>query len=187
MEKRIRFGDLVRNSGRPEIVTLWTDPKKQKGFAKAIKENRVLTVIQQSGTQKDYGLIKFDSEAHAIYLVFPRPLPSEPQARVIGINYQLTEEAPVTDPVETNNPVPPKARPAQKKMPAQIEKLPPKEKPAQNRKFTVTIRRVATLEDRIKIEAEDQRTAEERALKAVRDQPFKVREAEIRDEVMKSD
>ena len=44
MGKTRRFGDLVRESGRPEVVTLWTEPKKDRAFSKAIRENRVLTV-----------------------------------------------------------------------------------------------------------------------------------------------
>jgi hypothetical protein len=49
MEKTLRFGDLVRNSGRPETIALWTDPKKDRTLTRAIKENRVLTVIQEPG------------------------------------------------------------------------------------------------------------------------------------------
>ena len=92
MEKKIRFGDLVRTSGRPQVVTLWTEPKKDKQFTRAMKENRVLTVFHQSSNRKDYGRIGFDSNGPASYLVFPRALPKQRDARVIGINYQLIEE-----------------------------------------------------------------------------------------------
>jgi len=47
MGKTVRFGDLVRESGRPEVVTLRVDPKKDPSFSKAIKENRVLTVLTE--------------------------------------------------------------------------------------------------------------------------------------------
>ncbi|HWI56239.1 MAG TPA: hypothetical protein VNZ22_03350, partial [Bacillota bacterium] len=60
MEKRIRFGDLVRDSGRPQIVTLWTNPKQNRSFNQAVKTNRVLTVIPEpTRKQKDFGLIGF--------------------------------------------------------------------------------------------------------------------------------
>jgi len=189
MEKRIRFGDLVRESGRPEVVTLWGDPEKQKGFAKAIKENRVLTVIQNVGGQKDYGLIKFDREAHAVYLVFPRPLPKEPDARVIGINYQLTDEPPVTDPVDLSTIVPPKPKPKHASPPPEPEpepeakpEPPKKEEP---RSFTFTIRRTAVIEKEFTVKALSDEAAKEEALKAARKAPFKVKEAEMSEEIAK--
>ena len=90
----IRFGDLVRESGRPRVVTLWTDPKKDRPFSKAIRENRVLTVhTDPASGRKDYGEIGFCREPGALYLVFPERLPKEPKARIVGINYQLAEEA----------------------------------------------------------------------------------------------
>src|SRR5205807_4758098 len=91
MEEKLRFGDLVRNSGRPRIVTLWTRPEKNPELTKATKANRVLTVMQQPG-KRDYGLIGFKMRPGASFLLFPRALPDEPGARVVGINYQLTEE-----------------------------------------------------------------------------------------------
>lgn len=65
MERKLRFGDLVRNSGRPQIITLWTDPKKDRAFTRATKENRVLTVVQEPGTGKDYGWIGFKRHPRA--------------------------------------------------------------------------------------------------------------------------
>jgi len=58
MEKKLRFGDLVRNSGRPQPLTLWTKPEESRVFTRAIKENRVLTVIQEPG-KTDCGAIRF--------------------------------------------------------------------------------------------------------------------------------
>ena len=90
----IRFGDLVRESGRPRVVTLWIDPKKDRSFSKAIRENRVLTVhTDPASGRKDYGEIGFCRERGAFYLVFPERLPKERKARIVGINYQLAEEA----------------------------------------------------------------------------------------------
>ena len=90
----IRFGDLVRGSGRPRVVTLWTDPKKDRSFSKAMRENRVLTVhTDATGRRKEYGEIGFYQEPGALYLVFPERLPEERKARIVGINYQLAQEA----------------------------------------------------------------------------------------------
>src|ERR1051326_4794343 len=96
-KKEIRFGDLVRVSGRPEIVSLWTDPKRNRPFMNAVKENRVLTLVQEpAAKRKDFGRIGFHREPHASYLVFPRPLQSNPASRVIGIKYELLEQPEVT-------------------------------------------------------------------------------------------
>ena len=90
MEKRLRFGDLVRNSGRPQPLTLWTKPEKNGTLKRAIKGNRVLTVIQEPG-KTDFGAIGFHLQPGASYFIFPRALPRAENARVIGINYQLVE------------------------------------------------------------------------------------------------
>ena len=91
MEKKVRFGDLVRNCGRPEVVTLWARPEKNPALTKAIKQNRVLTVIQEPG-KRDYGVLGFELRPGALILVFPRVLPRAQGARVIGINLQLLEQ-----------------------------------------------------------------------------------------------
>ena len=91
MDKRLRFGDLVRNSGRPQVVTLWTKPEENRALTDAVKKNRVLTVIQEPG-KRDCGMIGFELKPGALFLIFPRPLPREQNARVVGINYQLVQE-----------------------------------------------------------------------------------------------
>src|SRR5438105_3547502 len=131
MAKKLRLGDLVRNSGRPRIVTLWTEPAKDKAFAKARKENRVLTVIQESTKQRDYGLIGFQQHPHASYFVFPRPLPKE--GCVIGINYALVEEPEPADPLRTKAVKPKKAKPQ-----------------VQQKEFSVRIRQTTTVERELK-------------------------------------
>lgn len=95
MAKKVRFGDLVRNSGRPRVITLWTKPEKIPSLTAAIKQNRVLTVIQEP-SKTDYGMIGFQLHPGALHLIFPRALPCE-NARVIGMNYQLVEEPAITD------------------------------------------------------------------------------------------
>jgi hypothetical protein len=102
MGKRRRFGDLVRESGRPEVATLWTEPKNDRAFSKAIRENRVLTVESDPASKrKDFGRIGFHQVRGGIYLVFPKALPNETDSRIVGINYQLAEERSTRDPVTT--------------------------------------------------------------------------------------
>lgn len=92
--KPIRFGDLVRNSGRPHTLALWTEPKKMGELQKAIRTNRVLTVWQPNvGTKRDVGIIGFKQGPLSSYLIFPRPLPADKGQSVIGINYLLIDES----------------------------------------------------------------------------------------------
>ena len=94
MRNTIRFGDLVRASGRPETRALWSgDPKKDRIFQKAIRENRLLTVIlEPTSTKKPFGQIGYHQREFATYLVFPRRLRKDTQSRVIGINFDLLDE-----------------------------------------------------------------------------------------------
>lgn len=92
--KTIRFGDLVRGLGRPDVVTLWTKPGANRVLTEAVKKNRVLTVMQEPG-KRDRGMIGFELKPGALFMVFPRALPREKNARLVGINYQLVAE-PVT-------------------------------------------------------------------------------------------
>jgi hypothetical protein len=95
MDKTLRLGDLVRSSGRPQVVTLWTKPDENRALTDAVKKNRVLTVIQEPG-KRDYGMIGFELKTGALHFIFPRALPRDQKARVIGIDYQLMEETNVT-------------------------------------------------------------------------------------------
>jgi hypothetical protein len=67
----------VRNSGQPEVVTLWTDPKEDRQFLRAVNQNRVLTVIQQPGAAKrDYGEIVFKNVLKSARACFLRQPPA---------------------------------------------------------------------------------------------------------------
>ena len=157
--KEIRFTKLIESSGRPETATLWSNPKTNRPFMKAVKENRVLTLVQKpTGTRKDFGLIGFHEQSFALYLIFPRPLPKESEAIVIGINYDLFKEASVRQTVKEPRIKPPKTVP--KKMP-----------PA--RKFSVVILRTATVETSLSVTAINLRVAEEQALQRIDKTKFK--------------
>jgi hypothetical protein len=93
--KTIRFSELVKRSGKPETATLWTKPGANPAFMKAVRENRVLTIVQQTtGTKKERGEIGFHEQHSAIYLVFPKPLPKAAGiSEVIGIHYELLADA----------------------------------------------------------------------------------------------
>ncbi len=185
MEKRIRFGDLVRNSGRPRVVTLWTAPQKDRTVSRAVKENRVLTVMEPPHKTR-FGVRALKEDPHAIYLVFPRPLDLDPGARVVGINYQLAEQPELTAPAD-----PAPAKPGPRGAPSKPQLRPqskPKSKlscprPAPAKRFKVHVRRTATLEETRAVEAANRREAKLRAMNAAKGEPFDLNRAVVRDVV----
>jgi hypothetical protein len=84
-----RLEQLIKASGQPEAVTLWTKPEDNPQFMRAVKERRVLTVLQQNvGTKKDYGLVGFFPKDLAAFWIFPKPLKLPDETKVIGIKYE---------------------------------------------------------------------------------------------------
>jgi len=170
--KTIRFGDLVRSSGRPKTVTLWAKPQDDPSLTGAVKQNRVLTVVQEGG-KKDHGFVGFKLLPGALYLEFPRPLLYDEDARVVGINYQLIAEPTVPEKDRVKAGKPEKPPPIHKKP---VELAPPPEPVVQKpqpHEFIVRVRRTATLEDEIKVKALDQPAAEQLALERAKHKPFK--------------
>lgn len=197
MGKTTRFGDLVRNSGRPQFVTLWTVPEKDAGVSRAMKDNRVLTVLEEPG-ERPHGQLGLHPGPHSMFLIFPRPLELDPQARVVGINYALAEQPEVKDPVVV--PEPPRkskpVRPAKHKQPAlpkaksvPVREFRPEPPPAPpkptKRTFTVRVRRIATVEETRHVEAEERAQAERQALEEATAEPFDWKKADVRLEILK--
>jgi hypothetical protein len=154
----IRFRDLVRAAGTPEPKSLWTDPKEDRDFMRAVKQNRILTVIQgPRSNKKDFGEVGFHQHQHALYFVFPKPLP-EAKGKVIGIKYDLVE------PREPKDALSPEE--LRRAKPARI-KSSWKEKPEpQAKTFQVLVRRVATLDATIAVEARTKKRRGRRGLKS---------------------
>ena len=173
MAKTIRFGDLVRNSGRPARATLWADPKNDHSFSKAVRENRVLTISPGPSHKKEYGQIGFWRSKGAGYLVFPEPLPRD-NSRVIGINYQLLDEG-----------IDAKLRPSehQTKVVKKGKALRPVPPRPELRTFDVTVRRTATLEETRQIKAVDTKEAEE-AVAEVESERFDIDRASLQTKVL---
>jgi hypothetical protein len=84
--KTVRFDVLLKQSGKPEQVTLWTRPEEDRDFMKAVHAGRVITLFQHNvGTKKDFGVVGFSPEKNAAFLVFPKTLEPDEGTRVIGI------------------------------------------------------------------------------------------------------
>jgi hypothetical protein len=186
MGKTKRFGDLVRNSGRPRVVTLWVDPEKDSSFSKAIVEHRVLTVhADPASHKKEHGSIGFQKEQGASYLVFPRPLPKE-QARIVGINYSLTEEPPLPakDLISRAHLKPRKKEKPEAKM-AKVEKPLKAEPPKLELKtFDLVVCRTAVLEQTERIKAANEEAAKEACLANMKTKSFNVSRAKVRIEIL---
>lgn len=180
MEKRVRFGDLVRNSGRPRVLTLWTRPEKDPAVSGALKQNRVLTVMEPPNQTK-FGVLGLKPDAHAIFLMFPRPLDLDPGARVVGINYQLAEQPELAPRAATASPAKERSRPQHRTKPQAAIKPEPTPKPP--KRFKVRLRRTATLEETREVEAANRREAKLRAMDIARGEPFDLNRATVRDAV----
>jgi hypothetical protein len=90
--KSIRFGKLVEKSGKPEVVTLWADPKCDRSFMELVKKKRVATIVQRpKGNKKDFGYVGFHPQPFAAFMVFPKPLSEDEGRPIIGIKYELLE------------------------------------------------------------------------------------------------
>ena len=90
--KTIRFSELVETSGKPEVVTLWVDPKSDKPFMDLVKRKRVVTILQKPTEGKaDFGLVGFHPQPFATFMVFPRMLKCDEGLRIIGIKYELLD------------------------------------------------------------------------------------------------
>lgn len=93
--KVARFKDLVAKCGTPEAYTPWVDPKRDRHFQTAWRENRVLTIQQNSaGDAKDFGIVGFRREPNVSYLLFPKPLTEFEGRKVVGIAYDAVHTPP---------------------------------------------------------------------------------------------
>ncbi len=121
--KSIRFSQVVEKAGRPESYTLWAKPDQDKVFASLLKQNRVMTVHQETvGSKADYGEIGYIHDLQSTLLVFPKSLKRFEGRRIIGIKYDELEETSATEPERK-----PKQEPARSPKKAAPPKKPPKE------------------------------------------------------------
>jgi len=170
----IRFRDLVKTAGTPEPKSLWTDPKADRDFMRAVKQKRVLTVVQES-KRKDFGELGFHQHAGALYFVFPKPLPAE-EGRVIGIKYDLAESGDPKDaisPVELNR----RAKKTRAKSPETKSAAPAV------KTFQVAIRRVAAIETSLTIDAHSKSEARAKVSELMRKAEFDASKAHIKNAV----
>ena len=113
--KSLRFASVVAKFGKPDVHLMLVDPAKDAALQKAIKTCRVMTVHQSRGAA-DYGTIGFEKRTSGQILVFPRSLKSFEGAKIVGVNYELLEDASASStrrshtPKSTKRTLPPKSR-----------------------------------------------------------------------------
>ena len=141
--------------------------------------------LHNVGTRKDFGVVGFDPKPSATYIVFSKPLSAATGTKVIGVKYELLEEAPVKDPVSRSQSQPArKVRPPTSK-PAKtvFERTDndkkviafPEPKPPQKFKVTFSVTTKSRIEK--EIEAENAKEARAKALKATKNEPVDVTNA----------
>ena len=137
---------------------------------KAVKANRVLTIVQSPASKKtDFGEIGFHQQPHSAYFIFPKPL-SAKEGKVIGIKYDLVEQSEPKDPVSVVDP----------KLPAKSSRVKPpplKNKLPVEKTFEVQVRWIG--ETNISVKARTAEEAKEKALVTFKDQELNAAEAEV--------
>lgn len=191
-QKTVRFAQVVQEVGNPQPYTLWESPEKDPQFSQAMRENRLMTVLQEPvGHKKDYGLVGYHKTANASYLIFPGSLSKFEGKKIIGVKYELLGEPkplgpalkpkPVEKsvgpgvPAEPSSPGEPVGPIVQSSRQAKATKPPPFPK-----KFMVTLVVSAETEVQQEVEAETQREAKKLAAQKVRDTQPDFSKAKIR-------
>ena len=162
--KTARFKDLVQKCGTPEAYTPWVDPKRDPHFQSAWRENRVLSVQQNtSGNAKDFGVVGFHKDNNVAYLLFPKPLTEFEGRKVIGIAYDAVHTPP-------RGPV---VKPSAGKRKAHARPSPG------TKSFSVTICVTAQLEHTETVNATSSAAARQEALKAAQSRDVDWSSAEV--------
>jgi hypothetical protein len=172
----VRFSDLVKRHGQPEVKSLWTKPEEDAAFMRAVKQGRILTLSQEPNSKsKDSGEIGFHQKPHASYLIFPKRLEASQGVKVVGIKYDLIREPEIRGALSAKTL---KTLPRKKRTPT-------REKPKKPSTFNVRVRRMATVELTISVEAKTKSEARHRAVQIAEDQSFDSAKAAIKTEALR--
>lgn len=164
--RTVRFAKVVELAGNPHVISLWTRPERDRPLMTAVRQNRVMTIKQETvGSAKDFGIVGFLREKNVSYLIFPRSLDAFKDRRVIGIKYDLVETPEPLGRVVKPGPAPTASRTGKTRSAtprtASIANQP---YPAKQKTFRVSIRFTATAEVRETVEADTKKLAAQLAL-----------------------
>jgi hypothetical protein len=88
--KTVRFAKVVERCGAPETCLVLVNPANDAPLQKAVKSQRVMTVLQGSvGSKADRGQIGFHPGRGRQFLVFPKSLKPFADRTVVGMKYEL--------------------------------------------------------------------------------------------------
>jgi hypothetical protein len=142
------------------------DPKRDPRFQEAWRENRILSVRQETGGKKDSGEVGYVSEPGVAYFIFPKSLEPFAGRKIIGIQYDLVAPGKPHGRAVTRGQRP-KARPAAKR-------------------YEVTLRVMAVVHVTQTVEAASMREAEEAAMKDAQTREINFANAKLIRRVMKA-
>lgn len=161
--KTARFAELVKKSGQPELVVLWTKPEDNPAFMKAVAQNRVMTIAQPNvGTRRDFGLVGFFPQRNANYAEFPKPLEVSRETKVVGIRYEDLQQSKPSGPLYKPGAERPPGIPMRergKKVPKPPAQPPKAPAPPKTRRFAAEITWTSTVTETITVEAVDAKNA----------------------------
>jgi len=180
MSKTVRFAELVKAAGKPYVAALWSGPKDDRHFSRAVRENRVLTVHQTIGAnKKDFGVVGYHEEKNVSYFVFPKRLRAQPETQVVGIKYDLLAPEPVADPLK-RAPVAPR----RKRLRERISTV-PRESPIriEETEYTAIVRRTAVWERVITVRAGNKTEARQRVATEANSQDYDIPDAVVQDKI----
>src|SRR5688572_9975583 len=154
MGETVRFSEIMKAGGTPEIYLPLSDPKHDRDFMRAVREDRVLSIKQEpTGTRKDFGIVGFVPEKYVSYLIFPRSLKPFEGRRVIGIKYDALRQTQLSTEHASASP--------------RSRSVKPKPRP---KRFTATVRLTSTREVKVSVRAFDEEEARRKAEESARQQ-----------------
>ncbi len=89
----VRFTDLVKKGGKPAVHLSWVAPAKDAELQRALKQHRLVTLHQHARGPRDFGVVGFEPGRDAQFLVFPKSLREFAGRKVVGIKYEMLEDA----------------------------------------------------------------------------------------------
>jgi hypothetical protein len=110
--KAVRFTEVVKAAGKPDVHLLLTEPALDPVLQKAVKAHRVMTVHQTAvGNKADHGIVGLVEGVKGQLLIFPKSLRAFESSQVVGIKYDLLKR----DLPSGRSTLPKPRRPASKK------------------------------------------------------------------------
>jgi hypothetical protein len=169
MSDSVRFSVVVQTGGQPQLYLPLANPRQDREFMRAVRDERVLSLKQEpTGSKKDFGIVGLVEEKFVSYLVFPKTLRKFAGKRVIGIKYDTLKQSKLTTARGASpGKKPPRNPLARAAINSRRAPAKPKPKPAPPR-FTATVRFTAMQDVEVTVEARNQQEARAKAAEAAR-------------------